>query len=166
MAQRKISTIRFFLEKVSEAPVWDECTGYHKINGEWFRDRMEIDGVQPNCPAIDIKEFHRMLSHPGNYDPFTCTCGNSGCADIDFYVRCLHKDDLIIMVCREPLQRKGPCKGCKFENDETLCPAEHIYWDDCPFLTFSYRAYIFQRENIETELLKLEKSYIALGTKN
>ena len=64
MKQKKLSTIRFFLEQVSKAPLFDDAAGFHKINEQWFRDRVEINGMQPDCPAVDIKEFHKMLQ-PG-----------------------------------------------------------------------------------------------------
>ena len=159
MKVRKISTISFLLEKVSKAPLEGYTAGYHQINGEWFRDRVEIDGIRPECPAVDINEFYRMLRSPGDYEPFTCTCGNPECANIDSYVRCLHKGELIVMVIRDPLLCIGPCQGCKFEKDPGLCPAEHIFWSDCPFLRFRYRAYLFRREDMENELKNLERAY-------
>ena len=161
MKERKISTIKIFQEKVP-APLENYDHGYHKIDGSWFRDRIEIDGIQPDCPAIDIKEFRRILQAPGDYELFTCTCGNAGCIDIDYPVRCRHKQNLIILVIRSPLRSIVDCTGCKFEKDPERCPADGI-WNTCPFRKFHYNAYTFRREDIEAELSTLKGSVPDMG---
>ena len=96
MKKRKISTIEFFWEHCE--PQYGYDVGFHKINGVWMRARVKINGEEPDCRAIDIREFDKMLAAPGDYEPFTCTCGYMEDADIQYPVRCLHKDDLIILV--------------------------------------------------------------------
>ena len=112
--KREISTISFFLEP-SDVPLKDYEMGYYRISGKWFKLQMTIDGVCPDCPAIDIKEFYRMLNAPGDYEPFTCTCGNSGCANIDYYVRCRHKGELMILFIRDPLRGCDPDREDDFD---------------------------------------------------
>ena len=65
-----------------------------------------------------------MLQAPGDYWPFTCTCGIPEDVNIDFPVRCYHKDDLIIMVIREPLRWNPPCDFCD-KKKSSECPDEY-----------------------------------------
>lgn len=154
MKEREIEQIEFFFRKASHTPQDDEI-GFRLINGIWMQDRVRINGVEPDCPAVDFKEFEKMLESPGIYEPFTCTCGVSDCHNIDFPVRCLHKDDFLILVIRDPLRRIGPCKGCQFERDPDRCPAEHICYWECPFLTYRYRAHVFRKSEISERMKAL-----------
>ena len=88
MKSRKISSIEFFLEQ--REPQYDYDVGFHKINGIWMRDRVKIDGEEPDCRAIDTREFDKMLAAPGDYEPLTCTCGYMEDCNIQYPVRCFH----------------------------------------------------------------------------
>lgn len=147
MGKRKISTIRFFAEKVSVAPQNGDNTGFHKAGPQWFRDRVEINGTEPDAPAVDIKVFEKMLLQPGFFEPFTCTCGNAGCANIDSFVRCLHKDDLIIMVIRDPLRSPEWTLEEEFEHS---CQQRQ---------KFRYKAHLFRRSDISRGLEELKRFY-------
>ena len=37
--------------------------------------------------------------------------------DIQYPVRCFHKEDLIILIIRDPLRTIGPCDDCEFYDD-------------------------------------------------
>ena len=63
MKTRKISSIEFFLEQCE--PQYEYDVGFHKINGIRMRDRVLIDGEEPDCRAIDIREFDKMLAARG-----------------------------------------------------------------------------------------------------
>lgn len=156
--RRKFDGISFYREVAS--PRFDGDRGYVMIDGIWMRDRVKINGEEPDCPAVDVSEFERMLRKPGDYWPFTCTCGIPEDANIDFPVRCFHHGDLIIMVWRDPLRRVGPCESCEFYRPKggfEDCPAEGLFFD-CPFLQFRYVAHRFRREDIVRELAKLRLS--------
>jgi hypothetical protein len=59
MKTRKISTIEFFLEQCE--PQYEFDVGFHKINGIWMRDRVKINGVEPDCRAVDIREMEIIV---------------------------------------------------------------------------------------------------------
>jgi len=156
--RRKFDGISFYREVAPQPPRPGYEHGYIMIDGVWMRDRVKINGEEPDCPAIDISEFERMLQRPGDYSPFTCTCGIPDDAYIDFPVRCFHKEDTIIMVWRDPLRRVGPCESCEFYRSKGSfedCPAEGLFFD-CPFLKYRYVAHRFRREDIVRELAKLK----------
>ena len=157
MKTRKISTIEFFWEQCE--PQYGYDVGFHKINGVWMRARVKINGEEPDCRAIDIREFDKMLAAPGDYEPFTCTCGYMEDADIQYPVRCLHKDDLIILVIRDPLRSLGPCEDCEFYgNHGNNCPVD-LWFSDCPFIKYKYNALIFRKKDIIDGLKNLRKTY-------
>ena len=157
MKKRDFSSIEFFLEQ--REPQYETDVGFHKINGVWMRDRVKINGEEPDCRAIDIREFDKILASPGKYEPFTCTCGYMEDCDIQYPVRCFHKHDLIILLMRNPLRTIGPCETCRFYSaDVNTCPAD-FYFPDCPFLEYRYCAHIFRREDIITGLKNLRNMY-------
>ena len=159
MKKRKIASIEFFLEPCEAGDKFD--VGFHKINGIWMRDGVKINGEEPDCPAVNIREFEKMLAAPGKYEPFTCTCGYMEDCEIHYPVRCFHKEDFIILIIRDPLQTIGPCDDCEFFADRIYsdkCPAE-FYFPDCPFLEYKYRAHIFLKSDIADGLKKLRGMY-------
>ena len=54
MKKRDFSTIEFFLERREPQYGYDDV-GFHNINGVWMRDRVKINGKEPDCRAIDIR---------------------------------------------------------------------------------------------------------------
>lgn len=150
--QRKISTIRFFREEAPRPPSHTFDIGFIKIDGKWMRDRVEIDGKVINCsPAVDFRAFYKMLSFPGLYYPFTCTCDLPWDADIDNPVRCLHKDNLIIMVLREPLINTPPCDTCPDCIDDK-CKYDFLS-GECPVNgPFKYYSLLFDKEKFRQGL--------------
>lgn len=157
MKIRDFSCIEFFVEQCE--PHFETDVGFHLINGVWMRDRVKINGKEPDCRAIDISEFEKMLAAPGDYEPFTCTCGHMEDCSIQYPVRCFHKQNLIIWVMRYPLRTILPCDDCEFDDDNVKsCPAEYLYWE-CPFIKYKYQAYIFRREDIIAGLKNLRKKY-------
>lgn len=155
MKKRKIASIEFFLEPFEPEDEFD--VGSHKINGIWMRDRVKINGEKPDCRAIDIREFEKMLAAPGKYEPFTCTCGHMEDCEIHYPVRCFHKEDFIILIIRDPLRTIGPCADCEFNIHN--CPAD-FWYPDCPFLEkYKYRAHIFLKSDIADGLKKLRNMY-------
>ena len=134
--RRKFDGIRFYREVAS--PRFDGDRGYVMIDGVWMRDRVKINGEEPDCPAVDVSEFERMLRKPGDYWPFTSPCGFPPDANIHVPVRCFHKDDMIIMVWRDPLQGGD--------------------YHDWPSQQFRYVAHRFRREDIIKGLAKLRLS--------
>ena len=158
MKKRDFSTIEFFLERREPQYGYDDV-GFHNINGVWMRDRVKINGKEPDCRAIDIREFDKMLAAPGEYEPFTCTCGYMEDCNIQYPVRCFHKHDLIILVIRDPLRTIGPCDECEFYDDtRNNCPVDYWY-SDCPFIKYKYHAHIFRREDIIAGLKNLRKMH-------
>ena len=159
--RRKFDDIAFYREVAPSPPLSGSyMCGYLMVDGVWMRDRVKINGEEPDCPAIDFSEFERMLEKPGDYWPFTCTCGIPLDHEIDFPVRCFHKGDTIIMVWRDPLRRVGPCKSCEYYRKNGSfedCPAEGDF-SDCPFLQFRYVAHRFRREDIVQGLAKIRLS--------
>lgn len=97
-----------------------------------------------------------MLQAPGDYWPFTCTCGIPEDVNIDFPVRCYHKDDLIIMVIREPLRWNPPCDFCD-KKKSSECPDEYE-WGRCPDPQFHYHAFRFRKDDIRNGLAALSKT--------
>ena len=150
--RRNLDKIRFFREIAKSPPQYVEDTGYTLIHDQWMRDQIEINGHRPDCPAIDFKEFCKMLQSPGDYWPFTCTCGFPEDACIHFPVRCRHKDDLIILVIREPLRRIPPCDSCNKKKSD--CPGWYEE-ESCPEPHFHYQAFRFRKEEIQHGLYSL-----------
>ena len=157
--RRKFDGIRFFREKAKFPPQYTGDVGYILINDQWMTDEVEINGIRPDCPAVDLNEFHKMLQAPGDYWPFTCTCGHPEDADINFPVRCYHKDDLIVMVIREPLRWNPPCDFCD-KKKSAECPDEYE-WGRCPDPQFHYHAFRFRKDDIRNGLAALSKALFA-----
>ena len=128
MKKRRIfDEITFYREEAPKPPPRGCECGCHMIGGVWMRDHVKINGREPDCPAIDIAEFGRMLRQPGDYYPFTCTCGIPGDAHIDFPVRCFHRRETIVLVWWDPLRRIGPCETCRFYRSDG-----GRAFEDCP----------------------------------
>ncbi len=147
--QHQLDQIRFFRKQAEISSLGNYTIGYSFINGMLMKDVVEINGKQPTVPAVLFSEFHAMLRKPGDYYPFTCTCGIPGDANINFPVRCFHKEKLIILVVREPVCSSAPCETCGSNGKCDL-----MYWE-CPFKSFHYHAYRFLKKDIEQGLNKL-----------
>ncbi len=57
--------------------------------------RLEITGKQPTVPAFSFP-IPCNVRKPGDYNPFTCTCGYRR-RKHELPVRCFHKEKLIIL---------------------------------------------------------------------
>lgn len=115
------------------------------LNGKWIWS----DGV-------DLSSFENMLRTPGDYWPFFCSyCGEPGCVDIFYPVRCFHQDDRLILVIREPLRDTclvgNEYENCGIKETEASC--------DCPERRLHYHAYCLKKEQLRQQLENLRKEF-------
>ena len=154
MKQRTIDTI-----KITVTP---RRGGLTALYGATVKDGVEyihhvyINGESIWSDGISISTFEDMLRKPGDYWPFFCSyCGEPGCVDIFYPIRCFHKDDLLILVIREPLRDTcfdcGKYGNCGIEETEGAC--------DCPKRQARYRAYCIKKEKLRQQIANLRKEF-------
>ena len=154
MKKRSIDTI--------EITVTPGNTPLSALYGATFKDGVayihcvHINGQYIWSDGVDISDFEHMLDKPGDYWPFFCSyCGEPGCADIFYPVRCRHRGDQLVLVIRDPL--RDSCFSCKdYEN----CTIEGSgKEDDCPKRRPHYRAYCIEKEQLRQQLSALRKRF-------
>jgi len=153
--ERGIDKIEFYYAEATNPPLSNCTIGYSCFNKKWMKDSVSINGKQLDVPAVLFSEFELMLERQGDYWPFTCTCDNPGCANIDWPVRCFHKDDLIVLVIRDPVQECLPCETC---DEESTCTLNR--WQ-CPYQYKHYHAYCFSRSAMRQSLDNCREIYRA-----
>lgn len=154
MKKRSVDTI-----KLNVTPGEGSLTAYHGAtvkDGIRYIHSVFINGKYVWSDGVSISDFEDMLDKPGDYWPFFCSfCGEPGCADIFYPIRCRHRGDQLVLVIRDPLQDN--CFSCKdYEN----CTIEGSgKEDDCPKRRPQYRAYCIKKEQLRQELSALRKRF-------
>ena len=126
-------------------------------DGVEYMHAIHIDDELIWGDGVDLSDFEAMLKAPGDYWPFFCSyCGIPGCAGIFSPVRCFHKDDLLILVVRRPLQDVS-CDICE---DSGHCAMEkNRDYYDCPKCRPHYRAYRIRKEQLRQQLQALKSEF-------
>ena len=154
MKKRSVDTI-----KITVTPGRGGLTALYGAtvkDGVEYMHSVFINGVNIWSDGVDITDFERMLNTPGDYWPFFCSyCGEPGCADIFYPVRCRHRGDQLILVMRDPLQDN--CFSCGDYDDCSKCDTDERY--DCPKRRPHYHAYCIEKEQLRRQLFDLRKEY-------
>lgn len=154
MKTRKLDTL-----KITVTPGQSTHTalyGATSRDGEKYNHGVCIDDEYIWSNGVRIRDFADMLNTPGDYWPFFCSyCGEPGCADIFYPVRCFHKEDLLVLVIRRPLQdtcieceNSGKCE-MEQNRDAFVCPKRRPH----------YRAYCIPKDEVRQQLAALEKEF-------
>ena len=107
-------------------------------DGVEYMHHVYINGESIWSDGVSISTFEKMLRKPGDYCPFFCSyCGEPGCVDIFYPVRCFHKADRLILVIRRPLR-----DSC-----------------DCPKRRPRYHAYCIEKEQLRQQIYSLRKEF-------
>ncbi len=125
-------------------------------DGVEYMHHVYINGELIWSDGVSISSFEKMLQKPGDYWPFFCSyCGEPGCADIFYPVRCFHKADLLILVIRNPLRDTclacGEYGNCETEETEESC--------DCPKRRPRYHAFSIEKEQLRQQIADLRKEF-------
>ena len=154
MKERSIDTIR-----ITVTPGETPLTAYY---GATFKDGVAyVHGVYINDQAIwadgvRIQDFEDMLEAPGDYWPFFCSyCGEPGCEDIFYPVRCRHRGDQVVLVMRDPL--RDNCFSCKDYDGCSIEGTDAAY--DCPKRRPHYHAYCIKKEQLRQQLSMLREEF-------
>ncbi len=117
---------------------------------------VSINGEHVWGDGVSISSFEDMLQKPGDYWPFFCSyCGEPGCADIFYPVRCFHQDDLLILVIRDPL--RDSCFACSEYKDCEIGETDAA--DNCPKRRPHYHAYRIRKEQLRQQLEDLRREF-------
>ena len=154
MKQRPIDSI-----KITVTPGRGGLTALYGAtvkDGVKYMHHVYINGELIWSDGISISTFEDMLQKPGDYWPFFCSfCGEPGCVEIFYPVRCFHNADRLILVIRRPLQDTclicDEYGNCGIEETEGAC--------DCPKRQARYRAYCIKKEQLRQQIAILRKEF-------
>ena len=154
MKRRSVDTIT-----ITVTPGKGGLTAMHGAtvkDGVEYMHRVFINGVNIWADGVSITDFELMLERPGDYWPFFCSyCGEPGCADIFYPVRCRHRNGQLVLVIREPLQDN--CFSCRDHDDCSKRGTDAEY--DCPQRRPHYHAYCIKKEQLRQQLSALRKDF-------